>query len=92
MATKPKDSKDVSHPDAVYLKQNEIGGVIAKGMAVTFQADPKNPIDFFARWLLSQSEAARRELKAVEDAQAVKEMKEEHQKDLKIKQKELAVS
>ena len=85
MATKPKvESKDTSHPDAVYLKQNEIGGVIAKGMAVTFQADPKNPIDFFARWLLSQSDAARRELKAVEDAQHVKELKDEHEKNKKI--------
>jgi len=43
-----------ANPDAAYLKQDEIGLVIAKGMAVTYKAQPKNPIDFFAKWLLQQ--------------------------------------
>lgn len=43
------------NPDAAYLKQDDVGLVLAKGMAVTYKAQPKNPVDFFAKWLLSQS-------------------------------------
>lgn len=45
-----------SHPDADYLKGDDIGMVIAKAMAVTYRADPANPIDFFAKWLLNHSQ------------------------------------
>ena len=51
MATKPK-----SHPDATYLKQDEVGLVLAKAMAHTYRAQPANPIDYFAKWLLNHSE------------------------------------
>ena len=37
MASNSKDKGKINS-DADYLKQSEIGGVIAKGMAVTFQA------------------------------------------------------
>ena len=40
-------------PESEYLKQDDIGLVIAKGMAVTYKSDPENPVDFFARWLLN---------------------------------------
>jgi hypothetical protein len=42
----------MSRSEAEYLKSEAVGLVIAKGMAVTFKADPANPIDFFAKWLL----------------------------------------
>ena len=45
--------------DAEYLKKDEIGLVIAKAMAVTYKAQPANPIDFFAKWLLQQSKVAK---------------------------------
>jgi hypothetical protein len=45
-----------ANPDSEYLKSDDIGKIIAKGMAVTYRAQPENPVDFFARWLLNQSQ------------------------------------
>ena len=45
--------------DAEYLKSSDLGGVIAKGMAVMYQTDPKNPVDFLAKWLLNYSQVQR---------------------------------
>lgn len=44
------------HPDAQYVMQDKIGVIIAKGLSVTYKERPKNPIDFFAKWLLDQSD------------------------------------
>ena len=51
-------SKDSSRaqPDADYLKSDELGLVIAKGMAVMYKANPKNPVDFLAKWLLNHAQ------------------------------------
>jgi len=46
------EQKD-SLPEAQYLKSEDIGLVIAKGMAVTYKTNPENPVDFFAKWLLN---------------------------------------
>ena len=51
--------------EAEYLKSKEVGLVIAKGMAVTYKAQPKNPIDFFAKWLLG--EAQNKQIMAAEE-------------------------
>jgi hypothetical protein len=42
-------------PAADYLKSEEIGLVIAKGMAVLYKTNPKNPVDFLAKWLLNHA-------------------------------------
>jgi len=42
-------------PDAEYLKSDELGLVISKGMAVMYRANPKNPVDFLAKWLLNHA-------------------------------------
>lgn len=42
-------------PAADYLKSDEIGLVIAKGMAVLYKTNPKNPVDFLAKWLLNHA-------------------------------------
>jgi hypothetical protein len=39
--------------DADYLKSEDIGLVIAKGMATLYQAKPSNPVDFLGKWLLN---------------------------------------
>ena len=48
--------------------QDQIGPVIAKGLATVYKEKPKNPVDFFAKWLLHQSNLQKRnaqeELKA----------------------------
>jgi Dpy-30 motif len=43
------------HPDAAYIKSNELGLVVAKGLAVMYKAQPSNPVDFLAKWLLNYS-------------------------------------
>ena len=48
MSGKPED-----HPDVSYIKSDAIGLVISKGLAVTYKAKPKNPVDFLAKWLLN---------------------------------------
>lgn len=48
------------HPDAAYIMQDKIGVIIAKGLQVTYKEKPKNPVDFFAKWLLDQSEIQKR--------------------------------
>lgn len=46
---------NVVKPAADYLKSDEIGLVIAKGMAVLYKTNPKNPVDFLAKWLLNHA-------------------------------------
>ena len=41
------------HPDITYLQQDNIGAVIAKGLAATYEIRPKNPIEYFAKYLLN---------------------------------------
>lgn len=48
------------HPDITYLKQDEIGLVIAKALNETYKYKPTNPIDFFAKWLLNHTKTNRR--------------------------------
>lgn len=38
---------------------NEIGLVIAKGMQVLYKTNPKNPVDFLAKWLLNKTQVDR---------------------------------
>jgi len=35
------------------LMQDEIGVVISKGLSATYESKPKNPIEYFAKWLLN---------------------------------------
>ena len=50
------------HPDVEYIKSPEIGLVIAKGFAATHKANPPNPVDYFAKWLLHQSQIKKQAL------------------------------
>lgn len=81
MAKKP-------NPESEYLKSDDIGLIIAKGMAVTYKAQPENPVDFFARWLLNQSQQAKNQILQEEKIVKVKESREAHAKQLKVKDKE----
>ncbi len=45
-------SKQPLHPASEYIMQDNIGLVIAKGLSVVYKEKPKNPTDFFAKWLL----------------------------------------
>lgn len=48
-----KAAKESDHPDASYIKREDIGVVVAKGLAVMYKTQPKNPVDFLAKWLLN---------------------------------------
>ena len=50
---KVQDAANKEHPDATYIKRDDIGLVIAKGLAVMYKTQPKNPVDFLAKWLLN---------------------------------------
>ena len=70
--------------DAEYLKSKDLGLVIAKGMAVMYKTNPKNPVDFLAKWLLNYAQVeraaeARAEALAVVEQQ-VKQHQEQRQK------------
>jgi hypothetical protein len=47
------------HVDIKYLMQDDIGVVISKGLASTYETKPKNPIEYFAKWLLNHRETER---------------------------------
>ena len=47
------DIMGAEHPDIKYLKRDDIGAVMAKGLSETYEANPKNPVEFFAKWLLN---------------------------------------
>lgn len=47
------------HEDIKYLKSDNIGVVISKGLSETFEKHPKNPIEFFAKWLLNYRQTER---------------------------------
>jgi len=70
------------HPDAAYLKSDELGLVIAKGMAVMYKAQPKNPVEFLAKWLLNYSQVERAAVSQGERKEKVEELQKkfEYQK------------
>lgn len=72
--------------DSEYLKSEEIGGVIAKAMAHTYRAQPQNPIDYFAKWLLNYSQVQKNQLLIEEKMLNIKELKEKREFELKEKQ------
>ena len=64
--------------DAEYLKGNDLGMVIAKGMAVMYKAEPKNPVDFLAKWLLNYSKVERVAEDRAESLAVVEQQKKQH--------------
>ena len=57
--------------DADYLKSRDLGQVIAKAMAVMYETNPKNPVDFLAKWLLNYSKVEQIASDRVEELVAV---------------------
>ena len=56
---------DKEHADITYLKQDEIGLVLSKGLSETYKAKPKNPIDFFAKWLLNHCKTQQKAIQVI---------------------------
>jgi hypothetical protein len=53
LETTPHEVAD--HPDITYLKNSELGLIVNRGLAELYKVQPKNPITFFANWLLNES-------------------------------------
>ena len=90
MTEQPAVAKKL-HPDSEYIMQDKIGSVIAKGLATVYKEKPNNPVDYFAKWLLMQSEIQKKENQEKLKAQKVQEMKDREvyeQKKIQKAQKE----
>lgn len=55
-----KEILDKEHGDITYLKQDDIGLVISKALSETYKAQPNDPVDFFAKFLLNHSRTAKK--------------------------------
>ena len=64
--------------DAEYLKSPELGGVIAKGMAVMYKTNPKNPVDFLAKWLMNYAQVERAVEHRAEQLAIVEQQMKQH--------------
>jgi len=64
--------------DAEYLKSPELGGVIAKGMAVMYKTNPKNPVDFLAKWLMNYAQVERAAENRAEQLAIVEQQMKQH--------------
>lgn len=61
-----KVQAEKEHPDITYLKQDEIGLVLAKALKETYKVNPANPVDFFAKYLLNFAKTERKAKKVFE--------------------------
>ena len=64
--------------------QDKIGMIIAKGLSVTYKEKPKNPIDFFAKWLLDQSDIQKRKKVEVDKEKVVKKLVKKNQYEREV--------
>eukprot|EP00347_Sterkiella_histriomuscorum_P009020 403342835 len=87
-ASAAKSKVEKEHPDITYLKQDEIGLVLAKALNETYKASPNNPIDFFAKWLLNHSKTNIKVMKEKEHDKHVRELREANKKFILEKQQE----
>ncbi len=77
------------HPDAAYIKQDDLGLVIAKGLAVMYKSQPANPVDFLAKWLLNYSHVQQEAVAAQNEQKVhVKELKDKHDYQLSKEKKD----
>ena len=43
---------EAEHPDVTYWKDDKISLILSKGLSQTCRQQPRNPIEYFANWLL----------------------------------------
>ena len=65
------------------MKSDELGLVIAKGMAVMYKENPKNPVDFLAKWLLNYALVEKAALAKQEQAMEIQKNQQAHQTAMK---------
>ena len=62
------------HSDVAYYKKEEICMILSKGLANTCEQQPRNPIEYFGKWLQEYSKV-QKQAKAVKDNEKVIEEK-----------------
>ncbi|EGR28594.1 hypothetical protein IMG5_172240 [Ichthyophthirius multifiliis] len=77
-----------SKADIDYLKQDEIGKVICKGLASLYLENPKFPVDYLAKWLLNYSASLSNENKLEGILQEKEVLKMQHQEQLEKNRQE----
>lgn len=65
-------------PDAAYLRAT-VGDALARGVAAAAAAQPADPVDFLARWLLRRVAALEAEARRAEERALVARQECEHQ-------------
>ena len=65
-------------PDAAYLRAT-VGDALARGVAAAAAAQPADPVDFLARWLLRRVAALEAEARRGEERALVARQECEHQ-------------
>mmetsp|Transcript_30084 Transcript_30084/g.53339 ORF Transcript_30084/g.53339 Transcript_30084/m.53339 type:complete len:650 (+) Transcript_30084:28-1977(+) len=92
---------DDEHPDVSYLKQDEIGLVLSRGLGELYMAQPHNPLHFLGNWLVNYAAqmkhrdalrdrlTVKEKLKAKKEAEeaAAAEVEKKKQEQLKHKEK-----
>ena len=63
------------HPDVSYFKKEEISLILSKGLAVTCRDQPRNPIEYFAEWLMQYDKVQKRAKAQVEENETVEKLK-----------------
>lgn len=53
--------------------------VISKGLATTVREQPRNPIEYFANWLIQYNQVQKRAKDKVAEEKFVQSLKEKHQ-------------
>ena len=96
---------EVDHPQTTYLKKDEIGLILSKALAETYQAQPSKPIEYFSKFLLNYSKRQKKavqvssetylrflknNLKEQEREKQVKELREKNRYFIKAKQAEVS--
>jgi hypothetical protein len=66
------------HPDVSYYKREEISLILSKGLALTVQTNPRNPIEYFSQWLLEYSKVQKKAKDEKVNDELVGKMVDEH--------------
>lgn len=69
------NKREQDQPDAAYIKREEVGVVVAKGLAVMYKVQPKNPVDFLSKWLLNYAQVEKQAMQGDEHQGRVKDLK-----------------
>lgn len=71
----------VEHPDIQYLKSDEVGRVIAQGLAELYRVKPEFPLDYLSKWLYNYSSQQEAMKKLKEEQKRTKLLVEDLQRD-----------